>query len=277
MKTLVLIRHGKAVNRAADMTDHQRSLVQKGIKDSRKIARLMKDKGIMPDVMISSPALRALETAKIFAQIYNYSADQILLEKDIYDASRVTGLISLIKKFDDRFQTVFIFGHEPTLSELTTRLVKFSRDTLPKSGAVGMQFRTDQWKKIRAGQGKLYFVEFPKGQSSTFKEMRLELDSLLNKGIHRILAGVNDKVAAQIDTAIQASSKDLSRRFIKKMKKAGLQQVIQPAKTTVKVGRPGRKKSTAAAGRRGRPKSITKPAVRTPRKKKVSTSRKKTR
>ena len=72
MKTIYLVRHGKAVSRELDIPDYERSLVDKGEKNSVKMAQLLKDKDLSADLFISSPANRALETAKIFTRVFNY-------------------------------------------------------------------------------------------------------------------------------------------------------------------------------------------------------------
>ncbi len=84
MKTIYLVRHGKAVTRDTDTTDYERTLIERGETDSIKIAERLKNCMIKPSLIISSPAPRALATAKIFAKQLEYLQKKIAVSFSIY-------------------------------------------------------------------------------------------------------------------------------------------------------------------------------------------------
>ena len=114
MKTLYLVRHAKAVSRGKPGPDFARPLSPRGKNDAQKMAKYVKKKGPSPDLLISSPAKRALRTARIFATVCCYPVARIATNAAIYEQSdEADMLLNIIQTVANSHQTIMIFGHDP--------------------------------------------------------------------------------------------------------------------------------------------------------------------
>lgn len=123
MKTLYLVRHGKAEDHNLSKGDYYRELVQKGLDRSEKIAsELSKLVSIdKQSLVISSPASRAIQTAEIFCKQLSYSPNKIQQVESIYEA-HFTDILHVINQVEEDYNQLFIFGHNPGLSNLCNYL-----------------------------------------------------------------------------------------------------------------------------------------------------------
>lgn len=128
------------------------------------MAQRFAETGIRPQQIISSPANRALTTAKGFASQLGFSAQDIVEDEDHYHASSGE-LRSLIRNFDDEFDCIMIFGHNPGLTYLINELSDFRLDNLPTCGICGIDFPIDSWSQVKKGSGKKFHYDFPKSGS----------------------------------------------------------------------------------------------------------------
>ena len=83
-KTLYLIRHAKSSWDDPSLKDHDRPLNKRGKKDAPFMANILKEKNIIPDLIISSTAERAIEFAKVLAEVLDYKKGNIVSERDMY-------------------------------------------------------------------------------------------------------------------------------------------------------------------------------------------------
>ncbi len=145
MKQLFLIRHGKATHEP--MPDIKRHLTDKGIKRTRKHAGMLKDKQLKPDLIISSPAIRAFQTAEILADILQYPKKDILIDSKFYffPQEEVT---NQIKNIPDTYNRVFLVGHNPIWTDLSDQLSENGLWHLRTSGIFGIEFDTDTWQNV---------------------------------------------------------------------------------------------------------------------------------
>src|SRR3990167_117959 len=117
MKQLVLIRHAKSDFASAGMGDMEREITSAGGMMAEKKALELKQFAIFPNLLMTSPAKRALETAEIFARTLDYPLDQIKIEPKLYE-SDVEILLNLIQAIEAQIETAFIVGHNPSMSWL---------------------------------------------------------------------------------------------------------------------------------------------------------------
>lgn len=164
MKTLILVRHAKSSWDNPDLDDFDRPLNKRGKKNAPFMAEKLKEYGIKPDLIISSPANRALTTAQIFAEILGYPLDKIKQESVIYDNEAVS-IIELISYIDDKYNKVAIFGHNPSFTFIANRLSEANIDNIPTCGIVCIEFNTDLWKDCKKTVGNLKFFIYPKKYS----------------------------------------------------------------------------------------------------------------
>lgn len=161
MKTIYLVRHAKAVTRREDLSDYYRPLKKKGKNDSYEMMKKFTELKIVPDLLISSPATRALETAKIFAEGLNYDEKNIKLEESIYFALSGDKFSEFVNKCDKECDSVMIFGHEPTFSEFAGFLIKDFNYGFPKTAVLAIQFNVNEWSDIDPGTGIQKFFLMP--------------------------------------------------------------------------------------------------------------------
>ena len=98
MKTIVLVRHSKAVTRTVDVADYYRALKKKGKAESKEMALKFTKIGLVPGLIISSPATRAFETAKEFAKVLKYPEKNIRHEESIYFANNGNEFMGFLQK-----------------------------------------------------------------------------------------------------------------------------------------------------------------------------------
>ena len=112
MKTLYLIRHAKSDRSLAEISDIDRPLNERGYADAHKMSLIFKNKNIIPDIIISSPAIRALSTALIFCRTLKLDPKTIEINQQLYDTS-VKEYLRCITQTDNKFKTVFWQHNKP--------------------------------------------------------------------------------------------------------------------------------------------------------------------
>jgi len=161
-KTVFLVRHAKAIGREKPIPDFERSLTPKGLLRSREMAEYTLKRGFSPDLMISSPASRACETALAFAGVFGYPEDKIIRENIIYDAIDGREIIGAVTDKSDQYHSLFLFGHNPTISEAAGILSPGFDQSIAKAGLVAVKFSHATWPEIETDGGELLFYWEPK-------------------------------------------------------------------------------------------------------------------
>ena len=156
MKKLLLIRHAKATHDNGYI-DFERPLKKSGIQDATVMAQRLHAKNIIPKLIISSPALRTIATADIFAQHLLVAAP--VINEHIYDASEIT-LLHIIDQFPDQHEFVALVGHNPGIAEMLYYFTGKAKDVKP--GAVALiHFEIDTWKEVSMNNGELMHYDEP--------------------------------------------------------------------------------------------------------------------
>ncbi len=165
MKTLILVRHAKSDWGNPDISDFDRPLNKRGLRDAPFMADLIKSKGIVPDLIISSPANRAITTAKYFASALNYPLDKIEQINIIY-SSGVNTISELIASLDNQYNTVMLFGHNPSISSLSYNFSGGKVPDMPTCAVACIDFNSNNWEDTLESDATLRFYEFPKKYKS---------------------------------------------------------------------------------------------------------------
>ena len=161
MKTLVLIRHAKSSWDSKAETDFDRPLSDRGRKDAPRIAAFLAGKDLEPNQIVTSPAARALTTARMIAEGIGLGEDRILEDRRIYLAD-LHHLQSIMREFSEDWECVYVVGHNPTFTEAANALAADDIDNLPTCGVYAVRLRIDQWVKLRNGVGERLFFQRPK-------------------------------------------------------------------------------------------------------------------
>jgi phosphohistidine phosphatase len=144
MKKVYLIRHAKSSWDHQNLRDIERPLNERGMRDAPFMAKMLKGKGIRPEVLISSPAIRALMTASFFKIEFGLDGEDLHVRDEIYESLPAT-LIHLITMLPEDYDTIFLFGHNPDLTSLANLFTKKYIDNIPTCGVIGIHSHVDRW------------------------------------------------------------------------------------------------------------------------------------
>ncbi|MEL7002663.1 MAG: histidine phosphatase family protein [Bacteroidota bacterium] len=161
MKTLYLIRHAKSSWKYDHLADIDRPLNKRGQRDAPEMGKRLKARGIYPDLMISSPANRALTTCKTVADALNYAHSDIKIEDTVYHGSE-SALLKAVHSCNDSVGILFLFGHNPGLTDFANELTHSDIWNIPTCGIFGCTFDVDHWSEVKMGGGVRIFYDFPK-------------------------------------------------------------------------------------------------------------------
>jgi len=160
MKTLFLVRHAKSEWANESLLDIDRPLNARGYKDAHFMSKQLK-KNLIPEQIISSPAIRATSTALIFARNLNSDCANIILDTLLYETSEKEYL-KRISTINNSINSLMLFAHNPTLTLFANSLTKAFTENVPTCGIVGIRFKIKEWKEIKTNSGDLFLYDFPK-------------------------------------------------------------------------------------------------------------------
>ena len=161
MKTIYVIRHAKSSWNMIDIPDEQRPLVEKGKKRTMRVIDYLNENHIKVDYIVTSHAVRAHETAKILAHALKYPIENIKIDPHIYHADG-DAILNQFYDLPDRFDSVMIVGHNPSLTDFVNLFLDSPFENLPTSGLVSFSFDTDHWGKVPVSDRKTNFILFLK-------------------------------------------------------------------------------------------------------------------
>ena len=164
MKTLYIVRHAKSSWDDPYLADFDRPLNGRGKRNVPDMGSRLAALGIMPDLMLSSPANRAITTARGIAKAIGYDPGMIRQDMGLYHASSAN-IRQIISETDDRINTLMVFGHNPGFTSLISNLSDFHPYNLPTCGACGIRFDIKTWKAILATKGEKIYYDYPKSRS----------------------------------------------------------------------------------------------------------------
>ena len=158
MRTLILMRHGKS-DWDTPAGDFHRPLLDRGIKDVIKVGTEYLSNLPAKFIIYSSTALRASQTAQYFAGVIKSPVEKIYFSDALYTFNGEE-LESVIKTFDNQFETAFAFGHNEAITDFVNKFGDIFIDNVPTSGLVTITFEANEWKNI--APGKTGTVIFPR-------------------------------------------------------------------------------------------------------------------
>lgn len=161
MKDLILIRHAKSSWKDAGLDDRERPLNKRGERDAPEMGARLARRRSRPDLIVSSPAVRALETARIIARKLGYPRKDIVVKDRLYGAG-VVELIDVIRNAPESVATLMLFGHNPGLTELANHLGPRPIPNLPTCGVLHLKFEADVWPVVGYARGDEVLFDFPK-------------------------------------------------------------------------------------------------------------------
>ncbi len=161
MKELYLIRHAKSSWTKVDLDDFSRPLNKRGKEDCPEMASRLAGAGIIPDLIVASPAKRAKKTAICMARGTGYAIESICYDKELYLGS-ISYHLQVINELFVKVDVLFLVGHNNTITELAEYLSGNSLGNIPTCGIVALEYADGFIAE--AGSGKLLFFDFPKNK-----------------------------------------------------------------------------------------------------------------
>ena len=161
MKHLLLVRHGKSDWANHHISDFERPLNARGLRNAPEMASRILNRNQVPELIVSSSALRALTTARHFAQVWDKPVEQIIQERAIYEAN-VKTLLQVVNQLDNKYQRVAMFGHNPGFTDFANYLADADIHNIPTCGTVLIEFPVDDWAQVSHHTGSLLKFDYPK-------------------------------------------------------------------------------------------------------------------
>ena len=165
MKTLLLVRHAKSSWDDPSLADRERPLNRRGLRSARRMGRHLAMRGLAhrgqrPDLILSSPAVRALKTARLIARRVSYRRRDIAVQETLYEATAAQ-LLKTLRSLDQHYARVMLVGHNP---EITTLAHRFSASIahMPTCAVACFTFDTRSWADIGRASLKHMDVSSPR-------------------------------------------------------------------------------------------------------------------
>lgn len=164
-KQLFLIRHAKSSWKYAGLKDHDRPLNNRGLRDAPFMAKKVLEKKLYPNLILTSSAVRAKNTALIFMEILNINSSQLKIEAKLYEAS-YNEILGVIKNVGENINSLFVFGHNPGLTSLHNFLCDSYIVNIPTCGITQYGF-SGGWNELSANSCDLLEFDYPKKYFNT--------------------------------------------------------------------------------------------------------------
>lgn len=157
MKTIFLARHAEAQSENSGCADFDRTLTDRGRADAARIGACLQNLNSRADLVISSPACRAISTAQIIAEKIKYPLADIDIRRDIYEAWP-EDIIEIVRTIDERVSTAFLFGHNPAVSQVAIQSNGAPQIYIEPAGVVQITLNIHSWNEFIPEKGE--FVDY---------------------------------------------------------------------------------------------------------------------
>lgn len=161
MRTLYLIRHAKSSWEHAGLRDFDRPLNNRGLHDAPRMAQLLAASGLVPDLLVSSPAKRAISTAAYFAEAFGISRTNILQIPGIYESQPIE-LMRIVSGLPPEASKILLFGHNPTFTDFANWFTDRPIENIPTCGIVRIDSEAPDWRSFYEENANVVATWFPK-------------------------------------------------------------------------------------------------------------------
>ena len=160
MKSIILFRHGKSDWDASYDSDHDRPLSKRGIHAAMKMGKFLAESDQIPQLVISSTAVRARTTAELAMKSASWRS-QLNLERGIYGGSP-NFLLELVHAQDEDFDSICLVGHEPNFSSFISKATHGDYLNFTTANMAKINFEVKSWLQVQFGKGLLEWHQQPK-------------------------------------------------------------------------------------------------------------------
>ena len=159
MKTLFVLRHAKSSWENTDLSDFVRPLNERGLKAAPLMGDVMKKNNFQPEIILSSPAKRAEQTAALIKQTAGIGG-AIQFDQRIYEASPAR-LLEVISEQNEKIKSILLVGHNPGLEGLL-KFLTGQPQPMPTAALAVVDLKTDKWSEANSSNGNLRILIRPK-------------------------------------------------------------------------------------------------------------------
>jgi phosphohistidine phosphatase len=159
MKSLLVVRHAKSSWESEGQRDFDRPLNDRGRRDAPMMADRLVTRGIIPDLLVSSPAVRAKTTAELFAS--RFGTTTIFFKPELYHAPSPI-FYQVAGGLDDIASTAILFSHNPGITDFVSELTSMRVDNMPTCGVFAVRAPIERWSEFRAAVKEFWFFDYPK-------------------------------------------------------------------------------------------------------------------
>ena len=160
MKTLVLVRHAKSAWDEPGLDDHERPLAKRGLRDAPEMGHRLAERGLEPDVILSSTAVRARMTAELIADALGFRADRVTTDERLYAASPEE-ILGVVRQLNPAVDIAMLVAHDPGMSDLAHRL-SGEIDHMPTCGVAEFRFAAWSWSEIAESEPLEVHLDTPR-------------------------------------------------------------------------------------------------------------------
>ena len=164
-RKLFIIRHGKSSWDHQGLDDIDRPLAERGILNAEEMSKRLANEGPIPELFLSSPASRALNTALIMARFWRLKPMALQIHESLYDAY-ISDIEKVVSGVSYNVHSLAIFGHNPSWTAYANQFLSDPLDNLPTAGVVVVTLESKSWNGIGRGHVKEIHVDYPKRRRS---------------------------------------------------------------------------------------------------------------
>lgn len=161
MLRLILLRHGKSAWDEPGLDDFHRTLAPRGLRDVPEMGRRLARRGVVPDALISSSAVRALSTARGVAREIGFPEARVTATEALYLAS-AREILAIVRQAPAGTGTLLLVGHNPGLTDLANQLDEVRMDNMPTSGMLCVEFDARDWADVQPAEARFGWFDYPK-------------------------------------------------------------------------------------------------------------------
>jgi phosphohistidine phosphatase len=160
MKTLLVMRHAKSDWGSPSGDDHERPLAARGVRAARRMGSFLADAGSIPQLVISSTAVRAQTTVELAVEAGGWECPIVTMAE--FYASDPDRVLDVVRETEDDVERVLIAGHEPTWSTMVSWLIGGGRVRMPTAAVACLDLKHGRWIDLAPATCELRWLITPK-------------------------------------------------------------------------------------------------------------------
>jgi phosphohistidine phosphatase len=216
MKTIYLLRHAEAGETGSDMGDSERALTQTGQAQARLMARRMRGLEKRLDLVFTSPAVRAMQTARAFRREYGLPKPRQIALDCLYEDFSLARFFKELRKAAGQAGTVLVVGHNPALSGLAQALVPAFQREMAKAALFGCRAEVAGFEGFAAGPAEFLFYEEPGAEFAAYRSLRAEAEAAAGRALAGILRRDDRDELARMEESIEKAAHRFALKLLVK-------------------------------------------------------------